>query len=310
MLRAETNGNFGEQQHLVTSANAAVARTRRIGNHFWLLILTMAACFTVAAHGQQYYYVDCTGVATWEYPSITSALGVAGPGSVILVTGPCNENVSIDLAQNLNIGAWYGQTATINGNVNVYASNDVFLYGLNVTNPAGNAFEITSSHAVVLDSCTGNGNSGYGVYAQSLSEVTVTGPSSFDNNGSGGIDLNSNTVLGINSWAGATDISSNKGPGVWLSSGSLFASLGSTTILNNANAAGVTPSTAFGITELGGSKVQIGTCFGNNVIQGNQAGGVEIEENSELSFWSCGQPYQSLILSNGPVGISAGLGVR
>ena len=44
------------------------------------------------------------------------------------------------------------------------------------------------------------------------------------------------------------------------------------------------------------------------MIQCNQAGGIEIEENSELSLWTCEQSYQTEILSNGPVGISAGLG--
>ena len=69
-----------------------------------------------------------------------------------------------------------------------------------------------------------------------------------------------------------------------------------------------TASTAFGISLFGSSKAQIGTRSGPNVIEGNQAGGINLQENSEISLWSCGQPYQSLVLSNGPVGITAGLG--
>jgi hypothetical protein len=58
----------------------------------------------------------------------------------------------------------------------------------------------------------------------------------------------------------------------------------------------------------GASKSQFGTCFGPNVIQGNQAGGINSQESSELSLWNCGLPYQSFLLDNGSVGISAGLG--
>jgi hypothetical protein len=216
--------------------------------------------------------------------------------------------VAINSALNLNIGAWYGQTASINGNVSIFGSSSVFLYGLNVTNPSGDGFDITSSHAVTLDTCTGNGNLLFGLSAGGGSDVTIQGPSSFDNNGSQGINLSANAIFTINSWGGPTDISNNRGPGVWLTAGSVFWTEGSTTIENNANLPGVTPSTAFGISMFGASKAQLGTCFGPNFIQGNQAGGISSQENSEISLWNCGQPYQSYLLNNGPVGISAGLG--
>jgi hypothetical protein len=308
MLRAEPNGNRREHKLVNASANSAAVKTRRSGCQFWLPILMMAACLTATAHAQQYYVVDCTGANPSDYPSITSALAVAGPGSIILVNGPCNENVTITNAFNAYVGAFWGQTATINGNVSVWGSDTVFLYGLNVTNPAGDAFDVTSSHTVTLYSCTGNGNQQYGLNASTQSDVTITGPASFDNNGAGGIDMSDNSSVSINSWNGPLDISNNRGSGVWGTAGSVFWTPGSTTIENNANPAASPASAVFGISLFGNSKAQIGACSGPNVIQGNQAGGINLQENSEISLWNCGQTYQSYLLANGPVGISAGLG--
>jgi hypothetical protein len=182
------------QLHSGAAGNQATVRRRRTGHDFWLLILIVTFCFTAAARGQQYYYVDCSGANPSYYPTITSALQVAGPGSIVLVTGTCTENVAINSTSNLNIGAWYGQTANIVGSVSILGSSSIYLYGLNATNPAGNGFNITSSHAVTLDTCTANGNQLYGLAASGGSDVTVQGPSAFDNNGSQGINLGSNAI--------------------------------------------------------------------------------------------------------------------
>ena len=68
------------------------------------------------------------------------------------------------------------------------------------------------------------------------------------------------------------------------------------------------PEAAFGVVLLSEAKAQFGTCYGQNLIQSNQGGGFFLQENSELSLWNCGSASQTLVLSNGPVGISAGLG--
>jgi len=308
MFTPGINGIHEERSHVRAYQSALIVWIRLIGILRWLPVMIVATCFSVAARGQQNYLVDCSGANPNDFPTISSALAVAGPGSIVLVTGTCTENVTIWSGFNLNIGAWYGQTANIVGNVSINNSDSVFLYGLNVTNPAGDSFDVNNSHAVILDTCTGNGSLSYGLSANGGSDVTVEGTASFDGNGSEGINMGSNAIVSINDWAGSTDISNNRGPGVWLTSGSVFSTLGSTTIENNANAPGLTPSTAFGVSLFGASKAQIGTCYGPNVIQGNQAGGINLQENSEISLWNCGQPYQSLIHANGPVGISAGLG--
>jgi hypothetical protein len=273
-----------------------------------LVLLIMGLGVAAVAQGQSYYFVDCSGTNPADYSTISAALAVAGPNSYVLITGACNENVNITNAWNLNIGAPYGSTASINGNVSVTGSNTVFLYGLNVTNPAGDAFDITSSRNVTLWTCTGNENHGRGLMAENLSDVTVEGPGSFDNNGTGGINLSGNASVSVQTWGGPLDISRNQGPGVWLTSGSVFETLGNTTINNNVSPSGAVPPTGYGIQALGASKVQIGTCYGSNQIAYNQSGGVDAEENSEVSLWSCGAPYQSSVIANGPVGISAGLG--
>lgn len=273
----------------------------------WLLLM-MIAGWAATAQAQTYYFVDCTGSNPSDYPTITAALSVAGPNSDIVVTGPCNETVNISDASNLNLGAQFGQTATINGTINITASNTVFLYGLNVTSQTGNAFNIASSHDVTLWTCTGNGNHALGMSAANLSDVTIDGPGSFNNNGTGGIEVNSNAVVEIQTWGGPVEISNNTGPGVWMSDGSLFQTIGLTTIENNTNPPGAFPPKGFGIQALGASKVQIGTCYGANLIQQNQNGGIDVEENSELSLWNCLEPYQSTVTGNGPVGITASFG--
>jgi hypothetical protein len=279
----------------------------RILSRLWLLMPVLCGFFAATAQGQS-YLVDCSGVLPNTYPSITSALQVAGPGSYVVIASPCNENVVISNASNLNVGAFYGSTVNINGSVSITASNSVFLYGLNVTNPLGDAYTVTSSHNVTLWTSTGNGNLGHGLLARGLSDVSVWGPAQFDNNGTEGIYLSDGSVVGFSTWGGPADISNNHGSGVWLSYGSVFSTLGNTTIESNVTYPGASPGQGFGIRILGASKVQIGTCFGPNQIAGNLGGGVDIEENSELSFWNCGAPYQSYITANGPVGISSGLG--
>ncbi len=296
----------GIKEELVAEGSrtlAPVGMRRKLSNA-WFFVLALAMFFPGVVRGQ--FIVDCSGANPTAYHTINAALAnVTGPGASILVRGTCTENVALNNVFNLSLGAWWGQTATVLGNVSLNASESVYLYGLNVSNAAGDGFTINTSRGVTLDRCASNGNLSNGLNASNLSEVTVLGPASFDNNGAGGIRLTGESLLSIFDWAGATDISSNKGPGIWMSQANV-GTLGSTTIANNTTNAGGTPG--FGMVIYGASRVQIGTCFGPNLIEGNQAGGIFIEENSEISLFFCGAPYQSLIQGNGPVGITAGFG--
>ncbi len=243
----QNRGSLAGELLAKTTATQASAVGRFIDGYRWFVTLILFLGLAAAAHGQQYLYVDCSGSNPNDYPTISSALAnVSGPGAYILVMGACTENVAVSNALNLSIGAWYGQTANLTGSITVSASQGVFLYGLNVTNSSGNGFTIETSRSVILQSCSSNSNQLLGLRAESLSDVSVVGPSSFDHNGTGGIYLDNNSILEINDWAGPTDISNNHG---------FF-----------------------------------------------------LQENAELSLWNCEQAYQSSVLNNGPVGISAGLG--
>jgi hypothetical protein len=251
----------------------------------------------------QYLIVDCTGANTSAYPSINAALLNATPGSFILVTGPCAENVSLYGQNALNLGAYYGQTATINGEISINNSQNVFLYGLNVTNAAGDGISVSNSRGISLNVCSSSGNAGVGLRVGGMSDVTIGASGGFDRNTAGGVNIGGNSLVAVVAWAGPVDISNNGGPGVWASQAN-FSTIGSTTISNNVFGTG--SNSGFGIDLRGGAHAQIGALFGPNVISGNQNGGASLQENAEISFWSIGQPNE--IQSNGPVGVLAGFG--
>jgi len=130
----------------------------------------------------QYLIVDCTGANTSAYPSITAALPNATPGSFILVTGPCTENVSLYGQSGLNLGAYYGQTAILNGSISINNSQNIFLYGLNVTNIGGNGISVSNSRGISLNVCSSNGNAGVGLSVNGMSDVTVGASGAFSHN--------------------------------------------------------------------------------------------------------------------------------
>jgi hypothetical protein len=287
--------NFNQKETKMTCKNFF-----RTGGHLMLASVVMLVS-AIASHAQ--LLVDCSGTNPYAYPSINAALPNAGPGSSIIVTGTCNENVNLQAVNNLNLGSWWGQTATIDGGLSITNSTLVYLYGLNITNPFGDGVNVANSRSIVLDTCTSNGNGGAGLRAVGMSDVVVNATGSFDNNGGGGINAVGNSLVSLNGWGGVMDISNNTGPGIYLSEAALW-TLGNTTISNNL--AGPPQGAGLGIMLLGGARAQIGALFGPNLIEGNLAGGASIGEGSEISFWSIGQP--NVIQSNGAVGVSVNLG--
>jgi hypothetical protein len=268
----------------------------------YVLILAFAACLPAASRGQ--LVVDCTGATPGAYTSINAALPSAGPGTAIFITGPCTEDVSLAGQTNLFIGAWYGTRATVNGQISIADSHGVYLYGLNVSSATRSGISVSSTQAVIIDSCTSNGNAGNGLDLNGSSEALIISPASFDNNNSGGINVFGNSIAQLTSWGGQPiDISNNRGPGVYASEAS-FLTFGHTTIANNT--LGVGSNSGFGVDLRGGARAQFGAISGPNVVTGNQQGGVSLQENAEISFWNGGS--QTLIQNNGPVGVTAGFG--
>jgi len=266
--------------------------------------LIVLCLFPVSLRAQTTYLdVDCTGATPGAYTTIGTALLNATPGTFILVIGPCNENVSISSQSNLSLGAYYGATAALTGNITISNSTNIYIYGLNVSNPLGDGIDVFDGRSVTLDTCTSNGNAGNGLDISAMSDVTVNNAGSFDGNLRGGINASGNSFVNLNAFAGLIDISNNTGPGIWVSQANIY-TLGHTTVENNTSAPGSNPG--YGLELLGGAHVQFGALYGPNVISGNPSGGAWLQETAEISFFSIGQP--NLIQNNGPVGVSIGAG--
>jgi len=266
--------------------------------------LTALFVFPMAARAQ-FLFVDCSGTNPFAFPTINSALPNAGPGAFIAVTGACNESVFLYGSNNLTLGAFFGQTATLNGNLSIDNSQLVYVYGLNITNAFGDGIDVSSSRSVVLDSCTSNGNAGNGLTASQGSEVTVNAKGGFSGNGGDGIFTGNNSLVSIVSWADTTEISNNQAAALGVYSGN-FSTIGNTHIANSGSYAAIDMR--------GAGKAQMGSIgsafgFGPNVIENNPKGGASLQENAEISFWALQQPNAiNIIRNNGPFGVEAGFG--
>lgn len=255
--------------------------------------------FPIAARAQ-FLVVDCSGANPYAYPTINSALPNAGPGAFIAVTGTCNENVFLYGFNNLSLGAFFGQTANLNGNLNINNSQNVYVYGLNVSNPYGDGIDVNSSRGVVLDTCTSNNNAGNGLSTGQSSDVSINAMGGFSSNGGDGIFAGNNSLVSIVSWAGTTEISNNRNAALGVYSGN-FSTIGNTHIANSGSYAAIDMR--------GAGKAQIGSFFGSNVIENNPKGAASLQENAEISFWSLPQfSGPNIIRNNGPFGIEAGFG--
>ena len=265
----------------------------------WLAAIVVLTCLSapLSAHAQ-YYLVDCSGTNWWAYPSINSALVYAWPGTNIVVTGTCNENVTISGKINIWLGAYWGQTARINGNLNIVDSDFIHLYGLAITNQNGDGVDVSNSR-ITLDTCSASGNLSDGILVGSSSYVEIDASGSFNDNGSSGVHVVNHSFVNLVPWAGAVEIRRNKQSGIWASQADV-ATGGNTLISDSVNGPG--------IDFRGAVRGQFGNWAGANVIENNPNGGVSLQENAEISFWSLQGSPASVIRNNGQFGIAAGFG--
>lgn len=265
----------------------------RSGRIFFLLLLDLLL-FPAALHAQ--LFVDCSGTNPNAFSSITAALQQApAVGSTIFVTGTCNETVNIYGMVGLNLGAAYGQTAMVKGAFSISNSQNVFLYGLHVTNSPIDGITVNDSTAILLEACTASGNTLNGLRAQNMSDVDIIGVGgAFNSNGSSGIWANVSSLVWFNNWAGPVDVSNNALDGIECEQ-STCGILGNTTITNN----GIS-----GIDLIGGSKMEVASYYGPNLIAENISGGVVARERSRISIFTA----QTTIRANGAVGVTAGFG--
>jgi len=269
--------------------------------------ITMSICFAAAlfvfpnAARAQFLVVGCLGgFPMAPFSSINDALSnVTGPGAFILVTGTCNENVNLNGAINLTLAAPFGTTANINGNVSINNSQNVFLGGLNISNPFGDGIDVNSSRSVVLDSVSSTGNAGNGLNAQQTSDVGIINFGTFSNNGGDGIFVGNNSLVNIGSFGGITEISNNGNAGVGIDR-SVFEAFG-THMAGNAQLA---------IDSRGAGRTLIFAFSGvsSTVIENNPKGAVSLQEGSEISIGSVLPSAPNIIRNNGPFGVEAGFG--
>jgi hypothetical protein len=289
-----------------------------------LTLFAVVFFLLISTHAQAQYVVDCTGNTPGAYTTINSVLPLLSDGSVVRITGPCSEKVTIGNLSNLWIGAPWGQTAVLNGNLTINGVRNLFLHGLNVTNANanianGDGIDINNSSNVEVDDCTSSNNSNVGLkIGGSLVSIQDTG--AFDNNGNDGITASGSTDLSFSGYAGIIDVSNNLGDGIRLEDGFMEGG-GNLNITGNkpnpsvnlANLESSADQAGYGIDFWGHERgVMIGL-FGPNIITGNQSGGAAIHEGSEIAFCCtvllpAGDTYGNIISGNGPVGVSVGFG--
>lgn len=285
-----------------------------------LVVLSAVICFLfLSTHAFAQYNVDCTGTTPGAYTTINSVIPLLNNGSVVRITGTCTENVNIYGLNNLNIGAPWGQTANLQGNLNINGVQNLFLYGLNVTNPSGDGIDINHSFNVTLENCTSSNNGNFGLNVGN-SVVSIQNTGAFNNNGNYGVNASGITDLSFSASAGPISVNNNVGGGITLQDGVMNGG-GNMIVNNNTAAPSTTPqlignASGYGILLQGHARAVFyvwDLAAGPNVISGNQAGGIAIHEGSEISLSgsapSGSGPWQTNVLNgNGPVAIYAGLG--
>jgi hypothetical protein len=259
--------------------------------------------FPNIASAQNYYFVDCSGNTPGAYLTIASLPPLMN-GDTVQVTGTCTENVSLNRLNGVYFGAPWNQTMYLIGSLSITDSQNLFIYGMNISSASGDGIRIFSSSDIVLNSCTSNNNHGKGLSVDGQSFVEIENTGSYSNNGDAGINMGGHSFVTLLAWGtGFIDVSNNVGSGVYVDR-SDFQSLGNVTIMNNKAVPAPTSVTGFGLDFRGASIGYLGGLFGPNTVANNQNGGISLQENAEISLW--GAP--NIIQGNGPTGISVGFG--
>jgi len=274
---------------------------RGIGNGRILLWISVVSILSVCSPAAAQTVVDCTGVNTSAYKTITAALAATATvgANIQVIAGPCNEGVNITGRYNLNLGAQAGKTVVINGMINIQSSANVYVYGFNVTNLSGNGIAVNDSHSVTLDTITSSGSTGHGLSVYKEGDVTILAPASFDNNGMYGISGTEHSNVDIETSTGALDLSNNGAGGLLMSLQSSFLLTGNSTIENDGS--GPTGRKT-GISLREGSSGELSDCTGGNLIQGQVHKGIEVWNTSQLVIEGCGTGHSTVIQNNGTAG--------
>ena len=237
-------------------------------------ILTSANNFDVfvAKFASGPIIVDCST------DSLQSAVNLAAPGSTILVSGTCNENILVrNEKQRITIdgaGAGAGTQATINGaggspTVNVRGKG-ILIQNFIITGGSHGVQINRGSNAVLSNNAIHN-TGGDGVQVDQLSFAVLTG-NTIENNVRDGVSVEENSTarIGFNldseSSASANTIQNNAGRGVTVDNGSSARIVGNTLSGNGQEGVVVERDSSADVA--------------NNAIDGNQSDGIKVEKNS------------------------------
>jgi hypothetical protein len=259
--------------------------------------------------------VDCSGMTPDAFTSINAALLSSGNNSWIFVVPgtTCSEDVPINGMSNVNIGTDWGQRVSLKGSFNINGSQNVYLYGFDVTSPNADGNHavgilVTNSTNVIMDACTSRYNQGSGLRVDGHSSAYVQDWGDYSHNGDRGVSVTSHSYMQIVAWGGEIDIMFNKGAGLYVDRSALY-NLGRVFINDNLSTGAVQPD-GFGVDIRGMATAAMFGLFGPAEMSGNQGGGISLMENSQLSLggnqsWA---PYPILIATNYSTGISEGFG--
>jgi hypothetical protein len=270
-----------------------------------LFRIAVISGFTLSLAARAAILVDCTGVNTTAYPSITAALAAATTpivgANVQVIAGPCTETVNISNRYNLNLGAQLGKTIALNGKIVIANSANVYVYGLNVSNSSSSGIVVTVSRGVTLDTVSSSNNKKHGLAVAGFSDVELFGPATFQNNGAYGARVEEQAAVDIDTTAGALTVNNNGAGGFFIYNGSGLTISGTATIENNGSG-GIGHQAGIAVHET--SSLQLNDCTGNNLIQGNVNPGIEVQGGSTASMPACGAGFTTLIQNNGNNGIA------
>jgi Right handed beta helix region len=164
-----------------------------------VLLLSMASWANVVN-------VDCSGNTPWMPSTIAQGLdwlGTWDSSNTLIVSGTCNENVTIDNYRNLTIMTLPGETATINATdasqptLHLIACRGVAIFSLQVNGGDQGILLNTSSQADIINT-TVNGAGTIGIHAQMGSTLTLNNVTVQQTGGDGiRIDGGSNATFGF-----------------------------------------------------------------------------------------------------------------
>ena len=220
--------------------------------------------------------VDCSG------SSIQAALDNAAPGSTILVSGTCTQNVLVrNERQRITIdgaGAGAGTRATISGNSSSPAFNvrgkGILIQNFIISGGSQGVYVNRGSNAVLNNNVIQN-SFGNGVLVDELAFAVLTNNTIQNHPGAGVVVSEASTArIGFNAdsdtVASANTIQNNIADGIIVSNGSSARIIG-----NDVNSNG-----GDGIAVARDSHADIAS----NAISGNGAGGIELAENSSVQL--------------------------